>query len=44
MVKSKELHPKKKIIVMQKMHYNTHHLCNMHIKTADIPMRFGEMC
>lgn len=44
MGKSKELHPKKKIIVMQKMHYNTQYLCNMYIKTADIPMRFGEMC
>lgn len=44
MVKSKELHPKKKNIVMQKMHYNTRHLCNMHIKTADVPMRFSEMC
>ena len=35
---------KKMNIVMQKMHYNTRHLCNMHIKAADIPMRFGEMC
>lgn len=34
----------KKNIVMQKMHYNARHLCNMHIKTVDMPMRFGEMC
>lgn len=27
---------------MQKMHYNIQYLCNMHIKAADIPMRFSE--